>query len=148
MALLNIAEKLIVNLFESTCGKWQVKKPEAERRGFLMSFSTPIDHDRESGYRYADLLLYGDMNYVGVWSRTRWTVIPLEDLEDDGEGDTYVKDGKDYDEGASEWTLLVCHDSGWRSAVHNFLRDQPLQGISGLDAYKLVNPADYTLPNR
>lgn len=142
----DIVTKLVTNLFTSACGNWQSKKPESERKAFLMEFSTRIDYGLESGYRYVDLLLYGDMNYIGVWQRTRWTVIPLEDL-DEVDGDTYVKPGKAYQEGASEWALLSYHDSGWIPAVRDFFIKNELYSISGLDSYHLVNPAEYNLPN-
>lgn len=101
---------------------------------FRVSFRTRIDHDKEEGYRFVDMVLYAPMNYVGVHVRDRWCVIPLEDLVTGEDGDTYIKEGEDYQEGASGWTCLSYHDSCWRDAVRDFLflnRDR-LQGFEGL----------------
>lgn len=92
-------------------------------KALLVSFNIQIDHTKESGYRQVDLVLYAPYNYVDVYSRERWNVIPLEHLEDDGEGDTFVKAGKDYVNDFPPWKCLGSHDSGWRGFVDNFLEE-------------------------
>jgi hypothetical protein len=87
----------------------------------LVSFGVPIEYDKEEGYRYLDLVIYGPMNYVGVFVRDRWTIIPLQDLEYTEDGDARVKQGRSYRSGTSEWKRLSYHDSGWREAVQTFI---------------------------
>ncbi len=123
---------IICQTFEKDVGRWQAKKPDGGRRAMLVSFSARIDHDKEEGYRQIDLLIYGPMNYVQVWTRKRATVIALEDLEDGDDGG--IKPGKDYTTSATEWELLCDHDSGWRTdGVQDFLRKNE-RDINGFDS--------------
>lgn len=144
MSLAYLLGTAICRTFERVAGKWQSKKPEP--KAFVVEFSTSIDHDKEEGYRYVDLVIYAECNYVNVYARERWNVIPLEDLEyNEEEDDTYVKPGKDYVEGSSPWTLLCSHDSGWTSAVQEFLSQnaRKLQTFGASeDFYKLVDPKE------
>lgn len=146
MSLVYLLSQALCSTFAKVAGKWQSKKTEP--KAFVVSFSTRIDHDKEEGYRHMDLVLYAECNYVNVYSRERWDVIPLEDLEYNEEDDeSYVKKGKDYVKGSTPWTLLCSHDSGWTSAVENFLSTNAskLNSYEASDLYKLVDPKELGL---
>jgi hypothetical protein len=55
--------------------------------------------------------------------RDRWDVIPVEDLDTQGD-EVRIKKGRDYQKGASPWKLIGDHDSCWRDSVESFLRDR------------------------
>lgn len=136
--------------FNNLVGKWQVKKNPQE--ALLIQFRTKTNFDKEEGYRYLDLLVYGPMNYVQVWWRRRWCVIPQEYLEDDGMGDVVVSKGKKYDEGQGDWQTHNAHghDSGWRDTIGRFL-DENAKDILGFDKlgdtwYKII-PVPHDLPS-
>lgn len=122
----NLVTSLLVDRFEAECGKWQVKAEDGVGFAMLVEFGLPLDYAKEHGHRYLDLAVYGPMNYVQVYGRTRWTVISDDDLEWDEEQDEdVIKDGCDYDEGASDWVLWSDHDSGWRDGIDRLLRSVP-----------------------
>lgn len=138
-----LVEQVIVQTFEEKAGKWQNKqeKPKA----ILFKFSLKVDSSgTEEGYRHLEMLIFAPMNYVGVYVRELWDVIPLEDLEySEKDDEYYVKKGKDYIKGASEWKLVAYHDSGWRSdGVHRILWDNrhKIQGFSGPSFYTVIDP--------
>lgn len=123
----NMVADIICKTFTTVVGKFQAKA--AEPKALMVSFSTRLDYDKEEGYRQVDLLIYGPLNYVQVWTRSRWTVIPLEALIDDGDGDTYVAAGKNTlrarpngsasaitTPGGAAWWKTSCVRSGWRSS--------------------------------
>lgn len=86
-------------------------------KGMLLKFrikTHPEKAHEYDGWRYFDILLYGEHNYVGVYTRQRWSVAKLDD-----EG--YVEG--DYDEGVSDWTVHTYHDSCWRSSIGYILSD-------------------------
>lgn len=121
--MISIVAQYICEAFLSRCGKFQCRKPEAEQKAMLVEFDKSIDHDKEDGYRHFELMIYGPANYVQVWVRETWNVIPLDDLEYNAEEDeSFVKPGKSYDKGASPWQLIGDHDSGWRGRIQDFLR--------------------------
>lgn len=130
---------VIIHAFKERVGKNQVHAPQPS--ALFVPFRTTIDYDVEEGYRFLDLMIFAPMNYVAVLSRPRWNVIALDDLIFEEDGDSYVKPGKAYDEGAGEWELLSYHDSGWRDAVRRFLtrHAEDIRGFSGLsDWYETV----------
>jgi hypothetical protein len=145
----NLLSDVINSTFTHQVGKNQERKEV--QQALLVRFSSRINYDTEEGYRHVDLVLYAPYNYVQVWVRERWNVIPLEDLEDDGNGDTYVKRGKNYQEGASDWRCIGDHDSCWREAVQSFLKDKSKE-ITGFEAiavndwYSVVPHASLNLP--
>lgn len=123
----NLFSNVICQQFEKEPGKNQnpclfppgaimTKDPQA----FLVEFKTRIDYDKEEGYRYLDLLIYGPTNYVQVWTRTRATVISMGDMEED-DGEMVPKRGNDYVESATEWEIHSDHDSCWRDAVQRII---------------------------
>jgi hypothetical protein len=132
---------MLAQTFEEKVGKFQ-----KDGHSLLVTFRTRIDFDKEEGYRYLDLLLYGPLNYVGVYARERWNVISPDDLAygDDGEC-IGIKPGKDYDEGAEEWRRYWYHDSTWRDGIRDVLqkyRDR-ITSFSGGTFYKVVEaPAE------
>jgi hypothetical protein len=85
----------------------------------LVDFSLSVDFDVEDGYRNLELLIFGaGSNYIKVFARLKWNVVPCDALdEDDG-----LKSGCKYTEGITGWILLSDHDSCWRSdGVGNLL---------------------------
>lgn len=140
--------QIINSTFEKVGGKFQAKKPESERKALVVKFSTNPDFDKEEGYRWLELALYASHNYVSVYVRKSWCVIPLEDLEDDGDGDTRIRKGADYSKGVEPWTRVCHHDSCWRDAVRNVLSD-PNNKINLIDMnhlddqfYTLIDPIE------
>ncbi len=107
--------------FEEKCGKWQADKPAP--KAFQIQFALGINHETEDGYRTLEIALFAPHNYVQVWVRKTWEVIPLDDLEY-AEGECIgTKPGKEYRKGASEWRKVADHDSCWREGVENILRE-------------------------
>lgn len=140
---------VLVDTFEEHVGKWQEKKPEADRRALKVTFRTRIDYDKEEGYRYMDLVVYAAFNYVSVYVRERWTVLDINDISDelDPSGENQIEEGKDYVDGSTEWRQIAHHDSGWRSAISSFLFENrgAITGFdrSGAKFYQVVTlPAD------
>ena len=85
----------------------------------LLKVDLSINHDKESGYRWREILIFGPMNYIGVWMRDCWNVIPLEDLQwDEEQQDDVIKPGRNYKAGNSEWQCLSYHDSCWGDAIN------------------------------
>ena len=117
----NVLSTIITTAFTNEVGKFQSKNPI--KQGMLVTFGTDINHDKEDGYRYFDLLVYGPMNYVGVYIRRRWTVIDLNDLNFNDDGDATIRFGKDYESGETPWEMISYHDSGWREGVRRVLDD-------------------------
>ena len=118
--LTHLLATVIEQTFEKEVGRWQTRR--TLRKAIKFSFSLTINHDKEEGYRSVDLVLYAPYNYVGVYVRERWNVIDLDHLVDGDDGVVYIKDGHDYEEGASDWTCIAYHDSCWRSdGVQDFL---------------------------
>lgn len=109
------------------CTEFQKQFKDAGRRNeaMVVTFDLRIDHEKEEGYRWLDILIYAPTNYVTVEVRERWNVIPVEGLAyDEKTDDSYVKEGFDYVEGASEWKRVSHHDSAWRTdGVEHTLRD-------------------------
>lgn len=109
----NMLCDIITDTFNVQAGKGQ----QRERRALLVKFRTDTNYSTEEGYRQLDLLLYAPGNYVGVFIRHRWNVIPGEALEDD-EG---LKGGYKYIDGESDWVKIGYHDSCWRDSVNSLL---------------------------
>lgn len=140
--------KMICEVFETVCkGKWQTKNVES--KAFVMRFTKRVDHDKEDGYRDFELMLFAPANYVQVWVRETWNVIPQEDLEyNEKEEESFVKKGKDYVKGATPWQLIGNHDSCWRDSVESFLRakkDDILCLAGPFDYWKML-PAEGLVP--
>lgn len=130
--LATILETIICVEFEKQFPeKFESRKDEP--KAMLVSFNKRINYDTEQGYRHLHLAIYASSNYVFVAEMDDWNVISLDDLEyDDGNQDSYIKPGKDYVKGKSDWKRLSYHDSCWRSdGVNRFIwehRDE-LNGI-------------------
>lgn len=122
--------RVICETFRST---WLLGKEES-RKAFKVSFKTSLKAG-EDGFRYFDLVLYGPSNYIQVWVRTRGEVIASCDLDEDG-----PLPGKDYRKEETPWVLVGDHDSTWRTAVQNQLRDheRDLVGLSGRTWFEYV----------
>ncbi len=108
----NIVSSIITTTFENEVKRWQTKNEK--QFAMLVSFGLSLDYDKEEGYRHLDILIYGPMNYVGVLVRERWTIIPVDDLEEDG-----IKSGCDYRKGDSGWFFASYHDSCWTDGVQS-----------------------------
>lgn len=119
----HILVSIIRDTFMRDVGKHQLmneRNPSGEKpKALRIRFKTSIDHDKEQGYRFLDAVIYAPMNYVQVWVRKSWNVIPIEDLEYDDEGDACIKPGKDYIEGSGPWEMIADHDSGWTDAIRD-----------------------------
>jgi hypothetical protein len=140
---------MICALFDKECGKFQVRQEEP--KALKISFSVHPDYDKEEGYRQLDLVVYGPMNYVEVWVRRRWAVIPLEDLEYDEEtGESEIKEGRGYQTGASEWERICYHDSCWRTAISDLLfkNQEELSSFDGPtgEPWQVVDPYSEGMP--
>ena len=142
---------VICQTFLKEAGKFQ-NGDQGLKKAMVVSFSTRVDYDKEEGYRQIDLVLYAPANYVGVYERRRWTVIPLDDLEYDEEaGESFVKPGKSYVNGGTEWKLICYHDSCWRTdGVHDFL-NRYADDINTFDGarewFKIVDVDTLDLPD-
>lgn len=136
---------VITHEFMSRVGKFQVRQ-DTTPKAMLLSFRTELG-PAEDGYRFFDVLIYAPENYVTVWTRTRWDVIPETDLEDDAEsGEVYPKKGKGYVKGETVWQKIADHDSGWRDGVGRALSTAGLSGFSHVDGggwYAVVEAAKY-----
>lgn len=143
--MLSMMTKMIVHAFETCCGKWQENKPLKQRTAFKMTFAKQVP-EGEDGYRDYDLILYAPMDYVQVWVRERWDVIPLDHLEYDEDGNGMVKPGCDYIKGEGPWILITNHDSCWRDGVREFLskKNKEIKHLTGFGAWTLI-PA-YEVP--
>lgn len=142
----NLLARVIADTFIKECGKFQVpllnKGPEVPK-AFKMAFALPTN-EGEEGYRNLEVVLFAPQNYVQVWVRETWDVIPTEDLETDDEGDTFVKKGKDYQKGAAPWKQVANHDSCWRDGVEGILKeyDRRLLTFTGPGWFQLVPAKD------
>lgn len=117
--------------FERECGKHQIKNA-SNAKVFKVAFRLKTDYEKEEGYRHLEVALWGPLNYVQVWVRETWDVIPVEDLDIDEDGDSRPKKGKKYNEGATEWKKVADHDSCWRDGVRSILRENACR-ITGFD---------------
>jgi len=140
--MIDVLSHIICHEFEIRCGKHQLVSDvsKADPQAFKLTFDTEVKYDKEEGYRYLDVIIYGPMNYVQVWMRRRWDVIPVEDMDYNEDGGTPLP-GKDYQKGASEWVLLGDHDSGWREGVRKVLSEKDittLRTFNGGDWWKLI----------
>lgn len=132
MAMMSMLAYAINATFERECGKHQLSKG---RKAFMVSFRLSIDYDKEEGYRHLEVAFWGPQNYVQVWVRETWDVIPVEDLEYDEEADeSRVKKGKNYRTGSSEWKMVADHDSCWRDGIKRVLEENSkrVMDFSGL----------------
>lgn len=147
--MINILSDVICSTFMTACGKNQCVKPEGERKAFKMEFNVSIDHEKEEGYRWLEVVIYGPMNYVGVWVREVSNVISMDDMEyDEAEEEYYPKEGKNYIKSKTPWVQVTYHDSGWRNGVKRLLteKDPFISNIHGSDWFKLVDPKTLNLP--
>lgn len=129
MGFSNVLETIIVDTFENRVGRMH------NDRAMLVNFRLNIDYEKEEGYRYLDVLIYAPTNYVKVYTRERWTVIAVDDMETDEMGEFVPKEGKEYSEGESEWKRWSDHDSGWRSDGIGRILSQYHDRISMVDSF-------------
>lgn len=136
--MLNMLAETINSTFEDKCGKHQLKKET--QNVFKVSFSLTIDHAKEDGYRHLEVIFWGPMNYVQVWVRETWDVVPVEDLdEEDG-----LKPGsKGYQSGATEFKKVTDHDSGWRDGIKRIIEENQkrIMGFGGQSGFWSLQPA-------
>lgn len=137
----------INNTFENVCGKGQNTKGQ---KVFVVTFSLAVDYDVEEGYRSMEVAYWAAMNYVQVWQRETWNIIPVEELETDSDGEFQVKKGSEgYKKGESPWKKRADHDSTWRDAVRTILREEEeriLGFTGGCGFWKLVNVRELAIP--
>jgi hypothetical protein len=118
--MLNIVENIICNEFEKNVGRWQSKNEK--KIAMIVTFNLSIDGDIEDGYRFLDMVIYEDCNYVAVIVKERWDIIPKCDLEYEDD-ECFIKENSNgYRKGDTGWKLVSYHDSCWRSdGVHRIL---------------------------
>lgn len=162
MVYSRMVASIIIDTFGSEVGRWGghgTRMPAGTpQEALLVEFRTPTDYDIEDGYRYIDMLIYADANYIGVYVRDRWSVWsdqgagPGCDCSDCAEGAEIATVS-----GVSEWRCLAYHDSCWTEGVERFLCNwkpadgeapvgsvqdifgRRLDGFSGLERwYKIV----------
>lgn len=133
MSLQYLLSSIIRETFLKEVGKNQSRMPigastgagnEPPEKGLRLKFKTRTDYSKEEGYRFVEVVIYAPMNYVQVWVRKSWNVIPNDDLETGDDGDTYVKNGKDYDKGSDPWEKIADHDSCWTDGVDSVLKGE------------------------
>lgn len=133
--MLNVVENIICSEFDKRIKRGQFH--EAVPKAMKVEFQISLDYDLEDGYRTLSLLIYAPHNYVGVFVKEDWTVIPVDELEE-SDGDTDIKVGCDYRQGETGWRLVCYHDSCWRSdGVHNILRlhHDRINGLKYMDTW-------------
>ncbi len=141
----HLLRAIIAQEFIARVGKFQRDKEHPQ--AMLISFAVPC-HDDEEGYRTLDMLIYAPLNYVQVWTRERWDVIPLFDLDYDEQGEAKIKRGKKYTAGHDPWTKVADHDSCWPEGIENTLKKNTARLLTfvGHDTwYQTVDPRDFTL---
>jgi hypothetical protein len=107
-----------------------------------LTFRLNLDYDLEEGYRHLQVLIYGVMNYVGVLVKEDWTVIPVDELEEeDG-----VKKDCDYRTGETPWKMGCYHSSWGRTDGIDHILNEHNDRINGLDTldhwYGVVDLSD------
>lgn len=126
--MLNILSSIICSEFENKVGRWQCKNvtPFAMKVSLRLS----VDYSIEEGYRNLHILIYGPMNYVGVYIKEDWTVIPVDEIEDEDS----LKPGCDYRKGETGWKVISYHDSCWRTDGVDRILHLHRDRISGIDS--------------
>lgn len=121
MSYTNMLTDIIAKTFKKNFGKFQSQK--CDSKVMVISFNVDLQPGEE-GYRYEELAIYADYNYISVYRRALWTVISSDDLEwDEEEQDFYVKSGKDYVTGHSSWELIGSHSSCWTEYINDYLSE-------------------------
>jgi hypothetical protein len=137
--MINIIADIICQTFRDEVGIFQSRREHPE--AMHIEFRLPLDHDKEDGYRYVDLVLFAHNNYVQVMKRDRWIVISHDDMwYDSAQDELFIKPGKDYTEGNTGYSVISDHDSGWRDGVGRFLEEykNKLNGLSGVNWYRKI----------
>lgn len=125
---------IICDTFRKEVGTWGGNPPGKShgkpQRALRVNFAATCDYATEDGYRYLDLLVFAEANYVGVYFQRTWNVRPVLKLPPNQEGGY-----GDYTTGASEWIFLCYHDSCWPEGVERFLLDneQEIACLGGLN---------------
>jgi len=148
--LKNMMLDVIKDAFRTKVGKFQCKQEEP--KALHIRFRTKVDFNTEEGYRHLDLVIYAPANYVQVWVRNAWNVIPNDELDCDEDGETFIKsDSPGYRQGTSEWKLIGDHDSCWPSGIEAVLKDEhgEIQGFDSIEGWCHVTPvATFNLPEK
>jgi len=96
-----------------------------------LSFNLKIDYDKEEGYRYLVIRLFGT-GYVSVLSNETWIVAKDDEM--------HLENLK-YDKGQSGWKFWGSHDSCWRDFVGKILDeygDRLMNIKTILNWYKII----------
>lgn len=110
----SIFSNIVCQVFEKEVGRRQADC--LVKRAFMLEPETSIDYAHEEGYRWEELLIYGELNYVGVYYRKCWDVAPVTAGVDEDAPLIYKA-------GHTDWEILAYHDSCWRSdGVENYFR--------------------------
>lgn len=108
--LTNILTQIIASTFRTNLGK------NTPSKVMVLHFSVSVADEFE-GYARWTMILWAPSNYLEVWVRKEWNQVPAEGLD----GDDDLKPGFEYKLGAEPWTILISHDSGWRSTIQDFI---------------------------
>jgi hypothetical protein len=137
-----ILSSIIQNTFEKQVGRWQSKndrlsgyRPSTETpKALLITFRLSVDHDKEDGYRWLELLIYAPSNYVGVLVREHSNVYQLDDVDHYEDDESIVfKKGKGYIESYTDWKCYSYHDSCWRNDGIDRILKEYEERFSGID---------------
>lgn len=126
-----ILSDVICETFLSEVGKHQ---QNSEKKALHIRFRTTVDYNKEEGYRYLDLVIFAPHNYVQVWIRSSWNVIPQDELvyDEDLDDTVIARFSEGYRSGSSGWELIHNHDSCWRDGVRNVIQGRHGR-LTGLD---------------
>lgn len=122
----NIVSNIICTEFEKNVGRWQTRN--VSQFAMKITFRLSNNWDLEDGYRNLQILIYGPMNYIGIFVKEDWTVIPVDEVEDDE-----LKEGCEYRIGETDWKMISYHDSCWRTDGVDRILSHHSDRIIGLD---------------
>lgn len=124
----NTVSNIICSEFENNVGRWQIKKETMY--AMKLTFRLSNNWDMEEGYRHLQMLIFGPMNYIGVFVKEDWTVIPVDELDDE---EDCLKEGCDYRTGDTDWKMISYHDSCWTSDGVDRILSLHSARLNGLD---------------
>ena len=114
----SIVENIICSEFDNRYGKGAGLETHSHPTHAMQVTFNLHAEEGEEGYRHLKVLIFGGgLNYISVYAKADWVVISDSDVVDDD----YVK--AEYTKGETPWVCYGHHDSGWREAVENLLKE-------------------------
>lgn len=124
----NMVASMICQEFEHNVGR---KQSHNEKQiAMKLTFRLSNDYDLEEGYRHLQVLIYAPYNYVAVFVKEDWTIIPVDELDDEND---CLKKGCNYREGDTGWKMISYHDSCWRTDGIDRIIQSHRDRLNGLD---------------